>query len=73
MKYVPRVEPEAGSHHERAGRPVQDQANVELRKPPNQAVCCHDTHYLGYLRALLGPIGTGWPVQKSQLCVMMAR
>ena len=73
MKYVPGIQPEARSHHECAGRPVQDQANVELRKPPNQAVCCHDTHYLGSLRATLGPIGTGWPVQNSQLCVMMAR
>ena len=30
MKDVPRIEPEARSHHEGAGRPVQNQANVEL-------------------------------------------
>ena len=47
MKDVPRIESEARSHHEGAGRPVQNQANVELSKPPHQAVHRHGTHYVG--------------------------
>ena len=47
MKDVPRVESEPRSHHEGAGRPVQNQANVELSKPPHQAVHRHSTHYVG--------------------------
>jgi hypothetical protein len=47
MKDVPRIESEARSHHEGAGRPVQNQANVELSKPPHQAVHCHGTTMSG--------------------------